>query len=61
MTTLVVPFLVPTNRYPRTVILFGDGWAMLLDFHWISPSAAECFRDLHQTSILADLFWLHRT
>ncbi|AGB31235.1 hypothetical protein C488_01294 [Natrinema pellirubrum DSM 15624] len=61
MTTLVVTFLVPTDRYPRTIVLFGGGWAMLPDFHWISPIAAERLRELHQTSALTDIFWLHRT
>ncbi|WP_226479741.1 hypothetical protein [Natrinema amylolyticum] len=61
MTTLVVTYLVPTDRYPRTVILFGGGWAMIPDFHWASPIAAERLRELHRTSPAMDLFWLHRT
>lgn len=61
MTTLLVTYLVPTDRYPRTIVLFGGGWAMIPDFHWISPIAAQRLRDLHQTSVLTDLFWLHRT
>ncbi|AFO56611.1 MULTISPECIES: hypothetical protein [Natrinema] len=61
MTTLVVTYLVPTDRYPRTVILLGGGWAMLPDVHWISPIAAERLSAFHRTSVLTDIFWLHRT
>jgi len=33
------------------VILAGGGWAMLPDFHWVSP-AADQLRTVHQTSPL---------
>lgn len=61
MTTLLVTFLLPTIRYPRTVILAGGGWAMLPDFHQVSPVAAEQLRGIHQNSVWTDVFWLHRS
>lgn len=61
MTTLLVTFLVPGIRYPRTVLLAGGGWAMVPDFHWVSPVFSEQLHTLHQTSLWTDLFWFHRT
>ncbi len=61
MTTLLVTVLVPTVRYPRTFVLVGGGWAMVPDFHWISPVANQQLRAIHQTSLWTDLFWFHRT
>ena len=60
LTTLVVTFFVPTVWYPRTVILAGGGWAMLPDFHWVSPVAKTQLHAIHQTSLLTDVFWFHR-
>jgi len=60
MTTLVVPFLIPDVKYPRTIVLAGGGWALVPDFHWVSPIAAERLRHVHQTSAWTDLFWFHR-
>ena len=61
MTTLVVTLLVPTVWYPRTLVLVGGGWAMVPDFHWVSPVANAQLRQIHETSLLTDLFWFHRT
>ncbi|GAB3669065.1 hypothetical protein [Halopiger thermotolerans] len=61
MTTLLIAFLVPSVRYPRTVLLLGGGWAMLPDFHWVSPIAKQQLHTIHQTSLWTDLFWFHRT
>ena len=58
MTTLVVTFLVPAAWYPRTASWQAGGWAMLPDFHWVSPVAAEQLRHVHRTSPLTDLFWV---
>jgi hypothetical protein len=60
MTTLLLLFL-PQVRYPRTLVLGGGGWAMVPDLHWVSPVASETLREIHRTSPLMDLFWLHRT
>ena len=61
MTTLLVTFLVPAVRYPRTLLLAGGGWAMLPDLHWVSPVFTQQLRTVHQTSPWTDLFWFHRT
>jgi hypothetical protein len=61
MTTLVVTLVVPASWYPRTLTLVGGGWAMVPDFHQISPVATEQLRHIHQTSPWTDVFWLHRT
>ncbi len=61
VTTLAVAFLLPNVPFPRTVILAGGGWAMVPDFHWVSPVAADRLREIHQSSPLTDLFWFHRT
>ncbi|WP_135855109.1 hypothetical protein [Halorussus salinus] len=61
MTTLLITFLVPAVRYPRTLLLVGGGWAMLPDLHWVSPIFNQQLRTLHQTSVWMDLFWFHRT
>lgn len=60
MTTLLVTYLVPTVRYPRTITLVGGVWAMVPDVHWVSPVARGPLYDLH-FSPWADLFWFHRT
>lgn len=60
MTTLVFTVLVPVVRYPRTVVLTGGGWAMVPDFHWVSPIAERQLYALH-SSRWADVFWFHRT
>jgi hypothetical protein len=60
VTTLLVTFLVPTVRYPRTLALVGGGWAMLPDLHQVSPVAVAPLRAFHG-SPWADLFWFHRT
>ena len=60
MATLLL-LLLPTVRYPRTVVLLGGAWAMLPDAHWVSPVARESLRRVHQTSPLTDVFWFHRT
>ena len=57
-TTLVVTFLVPSVRYPRTAILAGGIWAML-------PDAGKVYSHplilrLHDSRWM-DLFWLHYT
>ncbi len=61
MTTLPIAFVVPAVRYPRTLLLAGGGWAMLPDFHWVSPVFTEQLRAVHRTSPWTDLCWLHRT
>ena len=61
MTTLLITLFIPAIRYPRTLLLVGGGWAMLPDFHWVSPVFAQELRTIHQTSPWTDLFWLHRT
>lgn len=61
MTTLVITFFVPVVWYPRTVILAGGGWAMVPDFHWVSPVANRGLHRIHETSPMTDLFWFHRT
>lgn len=60
MTTLLITFLVPAVRYPRTLLLVGGGWAMLPDFHWVSPVFKQQLHTIHQTSPWMDLFWFHR-
>ncbi len=60
ITTLLATFLVPTIWYPRTVTLAGGSWAMIPDFHWVSPIARRQFYAFH-SSQWADLFWFHRT
>lgn len=60
MTSLVVTFLVPTVRYPRTLVAVGGGWAMLPDVHRIAPIGAARLRELHG-SVWADACWFHRT
>lgn len=61
MTTLVVTFIVPTVWYPRTLALAGGGWAMVPDFHWVSPVATGTLREFHRSSVWTDVFWLHRS
>lgn len=61
MTTLLITFFIPDARYPRTLLLGGGGWAMLPDVHWVSPVAKQQLHTIHQTSLWADFFWLHRT
>lgn len=61
ITTLLITFLVPNVRYPRTLLLAGGGWAMLPDLHWVSPVYSQQLRTVHQTSLWTDLFWFHRT
>lgn len=61
MTTLLITFLIPNIRYPRTFLLAGGGWAMLPDLHWVSPIFTHQLHTFHQHSLWTDLFWLHRT
>jgi hypothetical protein len=61
VTTLLVTLFVPASWYPRTLTLVGGGWAMVPDFHQVSPVAAAQLKQFHQTSPWIDLFWLHRT
>jgi len=61
LTTIVVTLFVPNVRYPRTIVLAGGGWAMVPDFHQVSPIARETLYEFHQSSPLTDLFWFHRT
>lgn len=61
MTTLVVTYLVPTDWYPRTVVVAGGGWAMLPDAHHVSPVFTDQLRRLHYSSPWMDVFWFHRT
>jgi hypothetical protein len=60
MTVLVVAYLLPRVPYPRVLALLGGGWAMLPDVHWVSPVFRTQLRAAHG-SVLADVFWLHRT
>ena len=60
LTTVAVTLLVPNVSYPRTVVLAGGGWAMVPDFHQVSPFAREALLEFHR-SAWADLFWFHRT
>lgn len=61
MTSLVVTFLVPTVRFPRTLVLVGGVWAMVPDVHWISPVEQARLHAFHGTSVWVDAFWFHRT
>jgi hypothetical protein len=60
VTTVVVTLFVPGVSYPRTVVLAGGGWAMVPDFHQVSPVARETLFAFHN-SPWADLFLFHRT
>lgn len=60
MTTLLVTYLLPAVRYPRTLPLAGGAWAVLPDLHWVSPVFQQQLRTFHHTSVLTDLFWFHR-
>jgi len=61
LTTAAVTLFVPDVSYPRTIVLAGGGWAMIPDFHQVSPVAREALFEFHQSSPWADLFWFHRT
>lgn len=57
-TTLLVTFLIPNVRYPRTWVLVGGGWAMV-------PDAVKLYHhpvlvEIHD-SPWADVFWFHYT
>lgn len=58
VTILVVTFLLPNVPYPRVLGLLGGGWAMVPDFHWISPVFPAELKLLHG-SPLANVFWFH--
>lgn len=60
LTTLLVAFVLPTIQYQRSMTLFGGGWALLPDLHWISPIAATEIHHFHRVSPWVDLFWFHR-
>lgn len=60
MTVLGVAYLLPTVRYPRVVGLLGGVWAMVPDGYWISPVFGPELAGVHD-SMLAELFWAHRT
>mgnify|MGYP000339075994 CR=1 FL=1 len=57
-TILVVTFLLPDVPYPRLLSLLGGGWAMVPDFHWISPVFTAELKLFHG-SPLANVFWFH--
>ncbi|QCC52113.1 hypothetical protein [Halapricum salinum] len=57
-TILVVAVLLPSVPYPRVLGLLGGGWAMIPDFHWISPVFAAELKLFHG-SALANVFWFH--
>lgn len=61
MTTLVVTILLPRSWFPRTIVVAGGLWALLPDLYWVSPVATGRLKEIHQTAVWTDLFWLHRT
>ena len=58
MTALVIAFLLPRVEFPRMLILFGGGWAMLPDVNKLYDSATLDAIHSHQ---IVDIFWLHWT
>lgn len=56
----VVTYLVPAVPYPRSIAVLGGVWAMVPDVHWVAPVYAAEPKAAHG-SVLADLFWFHRT
>lgn len=58
MTALVIAFLLPRVEFPRLLILFGGGWAMVPDVNKLSDSATLDAIHSHQ---IVDIFWLHWT
>ncbi|SFR67864.1 hypothetical protein [Halogeometricum limi] len=58
VTMLVVTFLAPRLRFPRTVSVLGGIWAMVPDAHHVSPAYTEFFRSI-QESVYANVFWAH--
>lgn len=61
LTTMVVTLFLPNVSYPRSLVLAGGGWAMIPDFHQVSPVARDALYEFHQSSPWTDLFWFHRT
>lgn len=60
VTALVVLYLLPPTRYERVIVLLGGVWGMIPDAHWVSPIFQTEVYSLHN-SVIADVFWLHRT
>lgn len=60
MTTLLITVFFPEIPYPRTVIVFGGGWALIPDIQKISPVGQDRLYTFHE-SHWADVFWFHRT
>lgn len=58
LTILVVTYLIPNVPYPRVLTVVGGGWAMLPDFHWVSPVYAVELKGIHG-SVLTNVFWFH--
>ena len=57
--TLIVSYLLPDRKYPRTLIIASGTWAMIPDFHQVAPIFGPQFRAAHQSAI-ANIFWFHQ-
>jgi hypothetical protein len=58
VTVLVVTFLIPQVRYPRSLAIVGGLWAMVPDASKLYDSSETlAFHD----SVWAELFWAHRS
>ncbi|MGB9963321.1 hypothetical protein ACOZ32_14215 (plasmid) [Halobacterium sp. MBLA0001] len=60
LTAVVALYLLPPTKYARTLVLFGGGWGMIPDIHWVTPVYAAELKALH-SSVFANVFWLHET
>jgi len=60
LTAVVALYLLPPTKYARTLVLFGGGWGMIPDIHWVTPVYATELKTLH-SSVFANVFWLHET
>lgn len=58
-TWLVITYLAPGVRYPRSLATLGGLWGLLPDIHWVSPVARPLLWELHR-KFWVDLFWFHR-
>ena len=57
--TLLISYLLPEQKYSRTLIIGSGIWAMLPDFHHVVPIFEAQFRAAHY-SLLSNLFWFHQ-
>lgn len=56
--TVLVSYLFPESRYPRTVIVASGLWAMLPDLYQVAPIFEPQLRALHG-SLITNLWWFH--